>query len=101
MKNEGMSQYRFRSNPLEEIFTIAWEELNTSDFGHDTTLDYMLAKDPNRPCAEVTDRDRMVAATVVQWLGSPVGQNFLRDVRETYEEGLDEEWMNERTNFPE
>jgi hypothetical protein len=43
------------------------------------TLDYLLAKDCNFPNGEVTARDREVAATVIQWLGSSVGQCFLRD----------------------
>lgn len=37
-------------------------------------------KDP----AEVSDRDREVAATVIQWLGSPVGNNFLRELLERF-----------------
>ena len=30
--------------------------------------------------AEVSDRDELVAATLIQWLGSPVGQTFLKEV---------------------
>jgi hypothetical protein len=44
------------------------------------TLDYLLAKNCNDPNGEVTDRDREVAATVIQWLGSPVGQDFVAEV---------------------
>ena len=76
MKNKGKSQYRFKDNPVERIFAEVWEERNT----HGKILDYLLAEDNNRPCGEVTDRDRMVAATVIQWLGSSVGDNFLGDV---------------------
>ena len=43
------------------------------------TLDYLLATD-NRPCGDVTPRDAEVAATVIQWLGSPVGQRFVKEV---------------------
>lgn len=50
------------------------------------TLDYMLAEIPNEPRGEVTARDRVVAATVIQWLGSPVGRCFLRDMLEKIEE---------------
>ena len=80
MKNKGMCLHRFKSNPLEQLFAEAWEEMNlTPPGGADGrgTLDYLLAENPNRPCGEVTDRDRLVAATVIQWLGSPVGQSFL------------------------
>jgi len=80
MRNKGKWQHRLSSNPLEKLFAESWDEINTASPGRRDgygTLDYLLAEDPNRPCGEVTDRDRVVAATVVQWLGSPVGQSFL------------------------
>lgn len=84
MKNKGLSQHRFKDNPLEKKFAEKWEEINTCRFSGKLdglgTLDYLLAEDNNRPRGEVTDRDRLVAATIVQWLGSPVGKGFLRDV---------------------
>lgn len=79
MFNKGLRQYRFMENPIEKIFAEEWDRLNS--IGHHSTLDYLLAKEPNHPKGEVTDRDREVAATVIQWLGSPVGQNFLKDVQ--------------------
>jgi hypothetical protein len=80
MKNKGKSQYRFKDNPLEREFAKSWEEMNIDHAGRldgKGTLDYMLAEHINDPRGEVTSRDRMVAATVIQWLGSPVGQSFL------------------------
>lgn len=71
---------RFKQNPLEKRFAEKWDERNQLS-GH-TTLDYLLAENNNRPSGEATDRDREVAATVIQWLGSPVGQCFLSDVLE-------------------
>ena len=88
MKNEGLHQYRFKQNPLEEQFALAWEEKNLNLHGQEDgrgTLDYLLADDPNQPCGEVTERDRIVAATVIQWLGSPVGQGFIDDVWNNYD----------------
>lgn len=70
MKNKGLHQYRFKENPLEKAFAEQWEKENNEG----RTLDCLLAKD------EVTDRDREVAATVIQWLGSPCGQYFVEDV---------------------
>jgi len=83
MKNKGLSQYRFNGNPLEKKYAEAWEKQNDETNGKGT-LDYLLAKDPNRPSGEVTGRDRVVAATVIQWLGSPVGQNFVAGVLDDY-----------------
>lgn len=82
MKNKGLHQYRFKDNPLEEVFAKAWENENTAKGGAiegHGYLDYLLAEDCNRPAGEVTDRDRVVAATVIQWLGSPIGQCFIKD----------------------
>ena len=83
MKNKGMRQYRFKQNPMEKIFAKAWEERNTDPSGRVDgrgTLDYLLTENPDKPCGEVSDRDRIVAATVIQWLGSPVGQYFLYEL---------------------
>lgn len=82
MKNQGLHQYRFKDNPLEKVFAEAWERENTAKGGAMEGrgyLDYLLAEDCNQPRGEVTDRDREVAATVVQWLGSPVGQTFIKE----------------------
>ena len=81
MVNGGLHQYRFKDNPREKAYAIAWDKQNA--LNEKGTLDYLLAKDCNRPAGEVTDRDREVAATVIQWLGSPVGQSFVRDVLDT------------------
>jgi hypothetical protein len=85
--NRGLHDYRFKQNPLEKKFAMAWEKQNVSAFTDKPdgkgTLDYLLAKDCNLPAGEVTARDREVAATVIQWLGSPVGQSFLEDIKPT------------------
>lgn len=83
MKNKGLRQYRFKDNPIEKKFAKAWEEMNTSNAGRlegKGTLDHLLAEKVNHPRGEVTDRDRIVAATIFQWLGSPVGQSVLREL---------------------
>jgi hypothetical protein len=81
--NRGLATYRLRSNPEEERFALAWEEnnqpLGTPGIG--PVLAALL--NPNQevsPISEPTPREREVAATVVQWLGSPSGQAFLRDL---------------------
>lgn len=80
MRNVGRNQHRFKDNPLELKFAEAWEKQNTGKSpNYNGWLDYMLAEDNNRPCGEVTDRDREVAATIIQWLGSPVGESWVRE----------------------
>lgn len=63
-------------DPREVAFAKKWREDN--ELGH--TLEYLLSETPNERDGVVTDRDREVAATVIQWLGSTVGMCFLRDV---------------------
>lgn len=91
MKNKGRFIHRFKDNPKEEIFAKAWDRQNSFPNSESRqTLDYLLAEDVNRPMGEVTNRDRQVAATVIQWLGSPVGQSWLMEVQEKIAE-LDKE----------
>ena len=84
MFNNADKEYRWADNPKEKVFAEAWEEENVSSvtgkLDGGGVLDYLLAEDPNEPRHEVTDRDRWVAARVIQWLGSPCGQWFLRKV---------------------
>jgi hypothetical protein len=44
-------------------------------------LELILSDDVNGTVAPLTQRDAMVAATVVQWLGTNCGQSFLHEVR--------------------
>jgi hypothetical protein len=76
-RTPGLHEYRFSQSPEERRFTEAW-----AVFNHPTEhLRYLL--DPN-PAGwfgvDTTHDQRVVAATVIQWLGSPVGQCFLRDL---------------------
>ena len=73
---KGLATYRFKDNPLEQRFAEAWEHNNFLAY----TLVYLLSESGRREDTTMTARDEVVAATVIQWLGSPVGQSFLRDV---------------------
>ncbi len=78
----GCKAYRFKNrddNGQERVLADKWLEIN--DGKHTETLARLLAEDPNARnlSSLLSDRDKMVAATVIQWLGSPVGQGFLQD----------------------
>jgi hypothetical protein len=84
-KIQGLHPYRFRNNPEEKRFAKKWIEENKHSFNCVSTLAYLLwSGEQNIRLAdgppEASDRDHTVAATVIQWLGSPVGQVFLRDL---------------------
>jgi len=74
---KGLHAYRLQREPKEKQFAEAWEESNK--FGH--TLEYLLSMENDRDHTTMTDRDEVVAATVIQWLGSPCGQGFLGKLR--------------------
>jgi hypothetical protein len=73
-KHRGMHAHRLNREPEERRFANAWREQQRGN-----TLDYLL-DEANRGVATASERDDTVAATVIQWLGSPVGQHFLSDL---------------------
>lgn len=71
----GLHLYRLASNPIERIYAARWAEINKT--GH--ILEHILSSGGDRK-ADPSERDYAVAATVVQWLGTIVGQGFLEEV---------------------
>lgn len=78
--HRGLSHDRVKYNPKEHAFAEAWEKENT--YYSSPILQAMLNNLPKRQDRILTARDAMVAATVIQWLGSPIGSHFLAGVQE-------------------
>jgi hypothetical protein len=82
----GLHVYRLRpeqGNPEEKRFADAWSALNEERIGRPASILAWLLHEGDQPgygAKDPTDREHTVAATVVQWLGSHVGQCFLRDL---------------------
>ncbi len=71
---KGRFTHRFKDNPMEKRFADAWEDHNAN--GH--TTEYLLSSIINeRAYVEEVDQEKI--ATIIQWLGSPVGLAFLED----------------------
>ena len=70
--NKGTFDYRLVNNPKEVEFACAWNKLNPR--GKRGVLTDLVSTSPREP----TSDERRLSATVVQWLGCPVGQSFLR-----------------------
>ena len=71
----GLSRERLSAasdNPREQAFARHWTEENDRPLRPTALVDILLP--------EATDRDRAVAATIIQWLGTNVGMAFLEDV---------------------
>lgn len=62
----GVHWRRLSARPLERKLAFAWQEENKESHLFKTLMD-----------GEYTDRDMLVACTVIQWLGSDSGQWFL------------------------
>jgi hypothetical protein len=75
-KVKGLHTWRFRSNPEEKRFALAWEKSNKEG----NTLAYLLDTSQKGIPSIPSVRDQEVAATLIQWLGSHVGECFLRDL---------------------
>lgn len=89
LKYAGMSTNRFKQNPREKMFAKAWANMLRSGGPSLDTLDYVLSDDNNSP-VPCSERDRRVANTVIQWLGSPIGWRWLTEVMSEIEDsGLD------------
>lgn len=74
MAHEGKATYRLKENVLEQRYHDEWKK--EQQYGN--ILEWLLGDGTRK--AVISDRDEMVAATVIQWLGSPVGQNFVKRV---------------------
>ena len=73
VRHSGNARHRIKQNPLERQYAEVWRQKQDSGL-----LEYLMGDGASR--GAVSERDELVAATVIQWLGSPVGQGFLRDV---------------------
>ncbi len=78
MKHEGFHARRLSNNPLEYAYAMAWKRENMGT----GILEYLLS--PDGTSVRCSERDAQVAATVIQWLGSPVGQQFVCEVLEYF-----------------
>lgn len=75
MKHEGLWVFRLQTvqnNPREVAFAAEWKEENDEEGQRRHILQSLIP--------DATERDAMVAATIIQWLGSNVGMGFLHEV---------------------
>lgn len=75
-KEYGFSPYRFSENPLEKRFAEKFIELSkhSRDF-----YSYMLSMEC-QPKYDHSDDEMRAVNRIIQWLGTPVGRNFIKSV---------------------
>lgn len=72
----SLNKHRFNQNPLEQLFAKSFEDSLGGNRDIYTKLGHIL---DGAGKTFATDAEVSVAVTVIQWLGSPVGQCFLAD----------------------
>lgn len=85
VRHRGVHAHRLNpdaGNDLEVRFAEEWDRMQENS----AVLRYLLST-RGMP-DEVDPRDAEVAATVIQWLGSPVGSSFVRGVLERYDDEM-------------
>ena len=91
--NVGIDSKRLPYNPREQAFHDQWKQENAPvsgvNNGHGILQDLFIERD--NPMAfsrtvheEISKRDRMIVATVIQWLGSNCGMCFLNEALERF-----------------
>src|SRR6266436_2577933 len=86
--NRGAEYARVKYNPREAAFAKAWEKENEPNahinYGHGILQDLFSKPDPifwmtigGVATKVITDDERIVTATAIQWLGSNCGWCFL------------------------
>lgn len=77
MRVEIFKEYRFENNPHEKLFVEAF--LRDCAKNHMDLIVFGSKSDGMKPSDYLTDREKSIVVSTIQWLGSPVGQCFLRD----------------------
>ena len=86
--NRGYKFERTEYNPIEKAFYEQWlkenEPIAHINNGQGLLQDLFIERNADHPFSrkwvtEINNRDRMIAATVIQWLGTNCGMAFLQD----------------------
>lgn len=74
---KGLKTYRHESNPVEKEI----HDKFIKNFAKDIAMEQisMPTKENGDPVEYLTDREKEIMITTIQWLGSPVGQGFLAE----------------------
>ncbi len=80
---KGNKEYRFKDNPKEKEFHDKFIEMFSRDGAAYKSLSAIVngwSKDrQNQPKEWLSEKEEDICVSLIQWLGSPVGQGFLRD----------------------
>lgn len=78
----GKSTHRFKTNPHELVAAKIWAEHNRDQ---DTSGILPCLLGNGQTLRTPTQEEWLVASTLMQWLGSPVGRSYLRDLQRQWD----------------
>lgn len=80
VKHIGRSANRLYREPREAVFAESWKRMNSKQMhNRPEVIDWLLHGDGSQCHARATQKEATIAATLVQWLGSPVGFGWLEN----------------------
>ncbi len=83
LKDLGFNGHRLQQNPQEEkVLETFFKQFD--DIGCHNQMDLIIFGSKNdygaaTPKEYLTERDKKIVYSTIQWLGSPVGMNFLQN----------------------
>ena len=72
---KGLHEYRFDQNPEERRISESFKEFAARNLAY-----LMRVGDQSGSPPPLDPHEAVVACTVIQWLGSPVGQHWLEEL---------------------
>lgn len=79
-------EYRFKDNPEEKIYHDEFIDMFTNSFTSIETLSSIIFgwKDGRQNVAKerLTEDEENICLNLIQWLGSPIGQSFVKKCQE-------------------
>jgi hypothetical protein len=80
MEMQGYKTYRHESNPKEkEMHDKFLNCINGKYFNVDLLVFHPANEAQTKAVSELSDREKRIMLSTIQWLGSHVGQIFLKD----------------------
>lgn len=81
LRFKGVGYRRIKRNILERKFLLAWMQKNLRRTST-TLFEQLVSYYENKPdgIKNITDDHWKIAASIIQWLGTPVGEGFLKEV---------------------
>ena len=76
----GNKTYRHDSNPEEKLFHDKFVELCKINPDHVHRMCFSQSEDDRTVIYRLSDREEDIVVSAIQWLGSHVGQSFLREL---------------------